>query len=625
MAQGPDRPRHRTAADGPLPVLDAAAVRSWLALALTLAERSRELVDSFNVFPVPDSDTGTNVVLTLRSAAGALTHLPAGADVATATAAVADGALRGARGNSGLLVSQALAALAEVAATAPDPSGLRPVEMTRAFESVASSTWAAVSHPVPGTLLTVADDAARAAREVLSRSTAAEPATLVAVVATAALAAQESVVETGGLGHGPVDAGAAALMLLLTSLGDVVGGTDRDCSDVAYQMLVDLATGTMAHASSVPGAAGSGEQGPPVSTGEFEVMYLLEATATQAASLRARLEEVGDSVGVVGTPDALGVGLYQVHVHTDTPRAALPRAGRARQVCVHHLHPTALVGAGTDEPPLGWPRVPDGGQVVSLERVAVPRPSRTGRGEVGDTSAHRAPGGAAEPASPPGPPRVGVIACTRAPGLIDQLARTGAVVVLDPGRDGIVRAAGDLGLADVLVLPCDATATAQAHAAARALAVRAAATPGGRPTTSRTSSAPGPAVTAGSGPDTGVHLLVADTDDDAEVLAAAVAVAGPAADTGTDLTEVARRARTATAALRTLSFTGGEAEAELVARTVAETLRRDDELVTVIVGCDALPDVGPLVADAVVAVDRTIEVVVHAGLQPAPDVLVAIE
>ena len=65
-----------------------------------------------------------------------------------------------------------------------------------------------------------------------------------------------------------------------------------------------------------------------MSTGEFEVMYLLEATSVQAAQLRRDLEHIGDSVGVVGTPDALGVGLYQVHVHTDTPVGRRPSAQR---------------------------------------------------------------------------------------------------------------------------------------------------------------------------------------------------------------------------------------------------------------------------------------------------------
>ena len=72
-------------------LLDAGAVRDWFALAVASAEETRELVDSLNVFPVPDSDTGTNVLLTLRAAADALAFLPEGADVAQATRAAADG------------------------------------------------------------------------------------------------------------------------------------------------------------------------------------------------------------------------------------------------------------------------------------------------------------------------------------------------------------------------------------------------------------------------------------------------------------------------------------------------------------------------------------------------------
>lgn len=578
----------------PAAVLDAATVRHWLALALETAEAARKLVNSFNVFPVPDTDTGTNVVLTLRSAVAALGRLPAEADVVQATAAAADGAVRGARGNSGLLVSQSLAALAEVAAQAPQPSGLRPVEMTRAYERMASSAWDAVSHPVPGTLLSVADDAAKAAREFLGNSSAQDPVTLGPVVMTAALAAQESVVETGGLGHGPVDAGAAALMLMHTALCDVVGATEGQFSNTALQMLTALADGAVTHAATHPGTSASAD-----STGEFEVMYLLEAAASQASSLRTRLERIGDSVGVVGTPDALGVGLYQVHVHTDTPRAALAPVGRSRQICIHHLHPTALVTAGTDEPPLPRSASPTGGRVFSLERMAAARtqdaeePAATASSP--RTSTHAVPG----------VPSAGLIACTRAPGLIDQLARTGAVVVLNPERDGIVRAAGDLGLGDILVLPCDAQATTQAHDAARALAVRATATDGSQ--------------------DGGVRLVVADTHDDAEVLAAAVAVAGQGEGLDSGLAQVSRRVVHATAAMRTISFTGARAEAESMAGAVAEALRREDELVTVILGRDADRDVGPLIMDAVAGVGRDVEVVLHAGLQATPDVLVAFE
>ena len=615
----------QTSSQAPNPVsvraLTAPVLRDWLSLACRTGEITRGLVDSLNVFPVPDSDTGTNVLLTVRAACDAMRLLPSSADLVQASRAAADGAVRGARGNSGLLVSQALAALADVCAEAPDPAALRPVEIVRVYERIADTTWAAVSRPVTGTLLTVAQDAAAAARTALEESRPAAPASIPAICAAAAFGAQESVVETSGLGHGPVDAGGAALMLMLTCLSDTVtaggrapagsgaGEIPTPCTEVAHQMLVDLLAGG-AH-----GAAGPGGAVQAASTGEFEVMYLLEATAAQACALRRDLERVGDSVGVVGTPDALGVGLYQVHVHTDTPRAALPRAGRARQVCVHHLHPTALaVAAGweADEPPLpGAGRIEDS-RVVSFERLAARRARN--RAARRDRSMRQHPSQLG-PSTPAGE-RTGVIACTRAPGLIEQLARTGAVVVLDPERDGIVRAAVDLGLERVIVLPCDVDCVAHAHEAARFLAARSAA-----------SHVRG-AADGAPAPGDGVHLLVCDSDDEARVLAAAVAVAGR----DEDLTALARRAGRAAVELRALALSGPDAEADAVAAALSSALRPEDELVTVILGRDAMPDVGALAAEAVTRYGEralgdpdAIEIVIHAGGQARPDVLLALE
>ncbi|MGK2348768.1 DAK2 domain-containing protein [Actinomyces sp. W5033] len=603
------------------PVLDARTIRSWMSLAVRTATLTRELVDTFNVFPVPDADTGTNVLLTLTSAAEALERLPRAADTAQATRTVADGAVRGARGNSGLLVSQALAALADVAADAP--GGLRPVELVHAYEAIASSTWEAVSRPVTGTLLTVAADAASAARAVLGEHRPLTPPTVGEIAGAAALSAQESVVETAGTGHGPVDAGGAALMLMLTALCDVLSlpaarpgeeaagvAPNGPLTSVAVQMLTDLAASSVSH-----GALAQG--GPDSSTGEFEVMYLLEATAAQAAELRHQLERVGDSVGVVGTPDALGVGLYQVHVHTDTPRAALPRAGRCRQVCIHHLHPTALalsepLEAG--DPPLPYTSAQAAaGHVVSFERLA----ARRGRRLVGATPQDLG----RSPWEPDRARRVGVIACTRAPGLIEQLARTGAVVLLDPDREGVLRAVGDLGLPQVLVLPCDAACAARAHEAGRQLSARTV------PSTVCGPSGAATPVHAGQAP-ASTQLLIADTDDEARVLAAAVAVASRA--TGTSLTDLALWAGRASEDMRTLALDGEAAEPDAVASTLDTLLRPDDELLTIILGRDALPDVGAL---AVCAAERAagltgslpVEVVVHAGGQAHPDVLIAVE
>ena len=122
-------------------VLQGAAVRRWIALAEIVADQTRDLVDVLNVFPVPDADTGTNVLLTLRSASDALHRLGRAADAAQVVRAAADGAVRGARGNSGLLISQALAAFADVCAEAPDPTGLRPVELVHVYEAMADTTW----------------------------------------------------------------------------------------------------------------------------------------------------------------------------------------------------------------------------------------------------------------------------------------------------------------------------------------------------------------------------------------------------------------------------------------------------------------------------------------------------
>ena len=609
----------------PVRALTAPVLRDWLRLVRRTEEITRTLVDSLNVFPVPDSDTGTNVLLTVRAACDAIRLLPASADLVQVSRAAADGAIRGARGNSGLLVSQALAALADVCAEGPDPTALRPVEIVHAYERIADTTWAAVSRPVGGTLLTVARDAAAAARTALEESEPAAPASVSTICAAAAFGAQESVVETAGLGHGPVDAGGAALMLMLTCLSDTVDtearaelddGADgavelpKPCTEVAHQMLVDLVAGA------THGVTGPSDAVQATSAGEFEVMYLLDATATQASALRSELERIGDSVGVVGTPDALGMGLYQVHVHTDTPRAALPRAGRARQVCVHHLHPTALAvatGWEEDEPPLpAAGRAEGDAHVVSFERLAARREKH--RAARRDRSMRQHPSQLSPSVSEA--ERTGVITCTRAPGLIEQLARTGAVVVLHPERDGIIRAAVDLGLGRVIVLPCDSECAAHAHEAARFLAARS--------SVSRVRGAVEPAPVPGES----VQLLVCDTDDEARVLAAAVAVAGRAED----LTTMAGRAGRAAIELRTLALSGTDAEADAVVSALDAALRPEDELTTVILGRDAMPDVGALVAEAVTHYGErvlgdpdAIEVVVHAGGQARPDVLLALE
>ncbi|MGQ4417196.1 DAK2 domain-containing protein, partial [Streptomyces sp. SAS_269] len=145
--------------------LDALAVRTWCGLALRALGRAREEIDAINVYPVADGDTGTNLYLTVESAATAVEAVFAGygtgaeePSLADAAHAMAHGALIGARGNSGTILAQLLRGRAQVlaggeagAASHCDGAGLR-----LALRHAADSARRAVAHPVEGTVLTVA-------------------------------------------------------------------------------------------------------------------------------------------------------------------------------------------------------------------------------------------------------------------------------------------------------------------------------------------------------------------------------------------------------------------------------------------------------------------------------------
>ena len=125
----------------------------------TLAE-AREEIDALNVYPVPDGDTGTNMYLTVTAAREAITEAVAqGADFAQALAAFGRGALLGARGNSGVILSQMLGAIGKrLAARAPDERNA--IVVAEALRDATTASYAAVGQPVEGTMLSVAAAAA---------------------------------------------------------------------------------------------------------------------------------------------------------------------------------------------------------------------------------------------------------------------------------------------------------------------------------------------------------------------------------------------------------------------------------------------------------------------------------
>ena len=262
-----------------------------------LAEH-RLVIDALNVYPVPDGDTGTNMSLTLKSVTEALPDGPDTADdMAAVCRAIAHGSLMGARGNSGVIISQLLRAMTGVWSAAPSVDA---VGLARSLQEASVAAYGAVQRPVEGTILTVGRELAEAAV-----AAAATGAPLLDVLESALEAGTASLARTPQLLEvlrtaGVVDAGGQGLLLLLDALLNVVDGRPLpEAPEVAVPDLGD-------------GAQDSHDGAGDVADLRYEVMFLLDAADGRIAGFRERWGELGDSIVVVG-----GDGLWNCHVHTD--------------------------------------------------------------------------------------------------------------------------------------------------------------------------------------------------------------------------------------------------------------------------------------------------------------------
>ncbi|MCX4612054.1 DAK2 domain-containing protein [Streptomyces mirabilis] len=359
--------------------LDALAVRTWCGLALEALGRAREEIDAINVYPVADGDTGTNLYLTVESAAAAVEAVFAGYETVTgvlgptgsaasgavstevtgaglptladAVRAMAHGALIGARGNSGTILAQLLRGMAQVlaadGAAGGETDGATDGESAHtdgqalrlALRQAADSAREAVAHPVEGTVLTVATAAAEAATGTEGDcGTVACAAYEGARAALMATPGQLAVLERAGV----VDAGGRGLLAVLAALAETFTGESPGAGRVAGE--VHTRVNGMDGVSGVDRVDGvarvdvngvcvdsrPGEEGPA-----FEVTYLLEAEDADVARLRARLDRLGNSLVVVG-----GDGLWNVHVHADDAGAAVEagvEAGRPYRIRITHF------------------------------------------------------------------------------------------------------------------------------------------------------------------------------------------------------------------------------------------------------------------------------------------------
>ena len=305
--------------------IDAAALRQWAYRCVDSLTARCDEINALNVFPIPDSDTGTNLMFTFRAAVESMRAAGPTADARAIGRALAVGAVAGARGNSGVIVSQLLRAVAEAVADGPLDTVSIQAMLRRAKVLVAD----AVSVPVEGTMLTVL---AAADREASAHDANVSLSTLVVDIAEATARALDST--TDQLAElreaGVVDAGALGLSVIVDALVEVVIGRTPPRRRYRRPHEPERQAGT--DVSSLASKCGGAQATSGYAAGRplgYEVVYVVQCpNDAAAAELRRTLADLGDSVVVAGD----GSGAWSAHVHTTDPGGAVDRGIAAGDV-----------------------------------------------------------------------------------------------------------------------------------------------------------------------------------------------------------------------------------------------------------------------------------------------------
>ena len=277
---------------------DLEVVQKVVGSALASLEANRDRIDDLNVYPVPDGDTGTNLTMTVRALAEAVDKTSAASRESLARD-VARGALMGARGNSGVILSQIVRGATDVLGEASTPT-IGATAAALALRGASDAAYRAVRRPVEGTMLSVIRELAEEA-EARAPAQPAIADLLIGLVARgeAALARTPEMLQVLREA-GVVDAGGAGLLELVRGISAAVSGEDlpepqrsqdRPAIEAIHQEL---------------------------SRYRYCTVFLIEGNDLDRESLEEQLEQIGDSLLVVGDASAI-----KVHVHTDDPGAAL--------------------------------------------------------------------------------------------------------------------------------------------------------------------------------------------------------------------------------------------------------------------------------------------------------------
>ncbi len=284
-------------------ILDAKNLASLMYCFRDALQEHKESLNSLNVYPVPDGDTGSNMAATLNAVVSEIESLEENIEMEKIINAISHGSLMGARGNSGVIISQILRGFVAKIKTA----GLETIDaglFSEALSESASAAYEAVGNPVEGTILTVVREAAEATEKAVPSK-----CDLLSLGEIAREAAKNSLDSTPELlpvlaRAGVVDAGGSGFLLMLDSLLHVIDGRPMPEPEVVTVSVDSLVLDVHDDMSS--------------SATRYEVMYFLEAPDDLIPDFKKAWSEIGDSIVVVG-----GENIWNCHVHTNNIGAAV--------------------------------------------------------------------------------------------------------------------------------------------------------------------------------------------------------------------------------------------------------------------------------------------------------------
>jgi DAK2 domain fusion protein YloV len=408
-------------------------------------EAAVDEVNALNVFPVPDGDTGSNMMATVRAALAEAEAVGRTVSAERVASAAAFGALMGARGNSGVITSQILRGLAEGLA---GKTRFNALDLANALDQGTKAAYGAVAKPVEGTILTVIREASAAAVEAAEH----EPS-IDSVMAATMSAAHKAVAKTPSLlailrQAGVVDSGGQGLFRLFEGANAFLTGDPRVSGRLPG------AVGVVAAAAEAPPATSAAQVGAPPGAGMrdegfgFETMFLAQADPGKPLdvdAIRGYYESIGESVLVAGDARAI-----KVHIHNERPDQVLAYAlglGQLSKISVENLDQQASDVRETRAAAFAGDVTPAAGRVTEAGTA----PVETGGHDDADGTGAAATGGETVP--------LAVVAVAAGEGLAAIFRDFGVQRVVHGGQSAnpstgeLLEAVRSLDAREVLLLP----------------------------------------------------------------------------------------------------------------------------------------------------------------------------